>query len=62
MTVVTRDGATEVPALRVQVVDTIGAGDAFAFISLYDSRRIELRLMQGGASSLYAIYALNQTD
>ena len=29
VTVVTRDGATEVPALRVQVVDTIGAGDAF---------------------------------
>jgi len=47
-------------------LEGLGAGDAFAFISLYDSRRIELRLMQGGPSSrstsLYAIYALNQTD
>ena len=29
VTVVTRDGETEVPALAVEVVDTIGAGDAF---------------------------------
>jgi fructokinase len=29
VTVVTADGATDVPALRVEVVDTIGAGDAF---------------------------------
>jgi fructokinase len=29
VTVVTADGATDVPALRVDVVDTIGAGDAF---------------------------------
>jgi fructokinase len=29
VTVVTGDGATDVPALRVDVVDTIGAGDAF---------------------------------
>ena len=29
VTVVTADGETEVPALRVEVVDTIGAGDAF---------------------------------
>ena len=29
VTVVTGDGATDVPALRVEVVDTIGAGDAF---------------------------------
>ncbi len=47
-------------------LEGIGAGDAFAFISLYDSRRIELRLMQGGSSSvsspLYAIYALTESD
>jgi fructokinase len=29
VTVVTRDGETDVPALEVEVVDTIGAGDAF---------------------------------
>jgi fructokinase len=29
VTVVTAEGETEVPALRVKVVDTIGAGDAF---------------------------------
>ena len=29
VTVVTRDGETDVPALAVEVVDTIGAGDAF---------------------------------
>ena len=29
VTVVTPDGETDVPALRVEVVDTIGAGDAF---------------------------------
>ena len=29
VTVVTADGETDVPALRVEVVDTIGAGDAF---------------------------------
>ena len=29
VTVVTADGATDVPAEKVDVVDTIGAGDAF---------------------------------
>ena len=29
VTVVTADGETDVPALQVEVVDTIGAGDAF---------------------------------
>ena len=29
VTVVTADGETDVPAMRVEVVDTIGAGDAF---------------------------------
>ena len=33
-------------------------GDALAVIALYDSRRIELRLLRGGATPLYAIYAL----
>jgi len=33
-------------------------GDALAVIALYDSRRVELRLLRGGAAPLYAIYAL----
>ena len=40
----------------VPVID--GAGDALAIIALYDSRRIELRLMRGAPSPLYAIYTL----
>jgi hypothetical protein len=35
-----------------------GSGDALAIIALYDSRRIELRLMRGAPSPLYAIYTL----
>ncbi|HEY5950314.1 MAG TPA: hypothetical protein VIV40_32695 [Kofleriaceae bacterium] len=33
-------------------------GDALAMIALYDSHRIEVRLLRGGAAPLYAIYAL----
>lgn len=36
-------------------------GDVLAMIALYDSRRIEVRLLRGGASPLYAIYALAET-
>ena len=38
VTVVTADGATDVPAEKVNVVDTIGAGDAFggAFAAWWD--------------------------
>ncbi len=36
-------------------------GDILAVIALYDSRRIEVRLLRGGAVPLYAIYALTET-
>jgi hypothetical protein len=36
-------------------------GDVLAMIALYDSRRVELRLMRGGPSAIYAIYALGET-
>jgi fructokinase len=42
VTVVTADGETEVPALRVKVVDTIGAGDAFGGGFLASWRRAGL--------------------
>jgi hypothetical protein len=37
-------------------------GDVLAVISLYDSRRIEVRLMRGAPSPLYAIYALGESS
>src|SRR5262249_13882214 len=33
-------------------------GEALAVISLYDDHRIEVRVMRGGASPVYAIYSL----
>jgi hypothetical protein len=39
-----------------------GAGDALAMIGLYDSRRIDLRLLRGGVSPIYAIFALSQRE
>jgi hypothetical protein len=35
-----------------------GAGEALALISLYDDHRIEVRVLRGGSSPLYAIFAL----
>jgi hypothetical protein len=35
-----------------------GGGDAFALIALYDDRRVEVRVLRGGTSPLYAIFAL----
>ena len=35
-----------------------GGGEALALIALYDDRRIEVRLLRGGSSPLYAIFAL----
>jgi hypothetical protein len=35
-----------------------GAGDAVALIALFDDRRIEVRVLRGGGSPLYAIFAL----
>ena len=39
-----------------------GAGDALAVISLYDADRIELRLLKGEPSPLYAIYPLTRSE
>jgi hypothetical protein len=36
-------------------------GDALAIIALYDSRRIELRLLRGAPAPVYAIFALTET-
>jgi len=35
-----------------------GGGQAFAFIALYDDRRVEIRVLRGGTQPLYGIYAL----
>jgi hypothetical protein len=37
-----------------------GAGDALAMIALYDDRRVELRVLRGGAIPLYGIFALSE--
>jgi hypothetical protein len=43
------------------VPTAIGAGgDALAVISLYDSHRVELRLIKGAPDPVYAIFALEQ--
>jgi hypothetical protein len=35
-----------------------GGGEALALIALYDDRRVEVRVIRGGTSPLYAIFAL----
>jgi hypothetical protein len=35
-----------------------GNGEAFAVIALYGDKRVEVRVMRGGASPIYAIFAL----
>lgn len=37
-----------------------GGGEALAVIALYDEKRIEVRVLRGGAVPLYAIFALAQ--
>ena len=37
-----------------------GAGDATAVVSLYDDDRVEVRLLRGGAATLYGIFALER--
>jgi hypothetical protein len=39
-----------------------GAGDAMAMVGLYDSRRVDLRLLRGGSTPIYAIFALSQHE
>ncbi len=43
------------------VATTDGGGDALAVIALYDEKRIEVRVLRGGAQQLYGIFALAQT-
>ena len=38
-----------------------GGGEALAVIALYDQTRIEVRVLRGGSTPLYAIFALAQT-
>jgi hypothetical protein len=38
-----------------------GGGDAFAMIALYDDRRVEVRVLRGGAIPLYGIFALTES-
>ncbi|MDX2093216.1 MAG: hypothetical protein SFX73_35565 [Kofleriaceae bacterium] len=35
-----------------------GGGEALALVALFDDRRIEVRLLRGGSTPLYAIFAL----
>jgi hypothetical protein len=35
-----------------------GGGEALALVALFDDRRIEVRVLRGGATPLYAIFAL----
>lgn len=37
-----------------------GRGDALAIIALFDDRRVEVRLLRGGATPLYGIFALRE--
>lgn len=37
-----------------------GGGAALVVVALYDDRRVEVRLLRGGASPLYGIFALDE--
>jgi hypothetical protein len=37
-------------------------GDAFVVIALYDDRRVEVRVLRGGTSALYGIFALTEAS
>ena len=38
-----------------------GGGEALTLIALYDDHRIETRVLRGGATPLYAIFAMTET-
>jgi hypothetical protein len=38
-----------------------GGGEALVVIALYDDRRVEVRMLRGGAVPLYAIFALTES-
>lgn len=37
-----------------------GGGDALVIVALYDDHRVEVRLLRGGTTPLYGIYALSE--
>lgn len=37
-----------------------GKGDALALVALYDHERVEVRIMRGGETPLYAIFSLTE--
>lgn len=39
-----------------------GGGEAVAVVALYDDRRVEVRVMRGGSSPLYGIFALTESS
>jgi hypothetical protein len=39
-----------------------GRGDVLAMIGLYDSHRIDLRLLRGSTSPIYAIFDLSERE
>jgi len=38
-----------------------GGGEALVVVALYDDRRVEVRLLRGGANALYGIFALTES-
>lgn len=38
-----------------------GGGDALAVVALYDDQRVEVRVLRGGATPLYGIFALTES-
>jgi hypothetical protein len=38
-----------------------GGGEAITLIALYDDHRVETRILRGGATPLYAIFAMTET-
>ncbi|HET7506070.1 MAG TPA: hypothetical protein VFK02_33855 [Kofleriaceae bacterium] len=39
-----------------------GGGEALVVVALYDDRRIEVRLLRGGMTPLYGIFALSESS
>ncbi len=56
----TFDGSPLRVYLGFVAISSDDGGDATAIISLYEDDRVDLRLLRGGPSPLYAIYALER--
>jgi hypothetical protein len=39
-----------------------GGGEALVVVALYDDRRVEVRLLRGGTTPLYGIFALTESS